>query len=111
MGFMREGFVNDGMFDWSQPVGQTGSGVIMKGTGKTGERAGDADADDAQPNAAGKEIDGDGVVAPTKQKEVDKTKADPGGDAPAQQGQKAGRLNSQSTDGGPPTVGVNKSAS
>jgi casein kinase 1 len=42
--FMREGFVNDGMFDWSQPVGQQSEGSI-KGSSKGGigpsDRAGE----------------------------------------------------------------------
>jgi casein kinase 1 len=59
--FMREGFVNDGMFDWSQPVGQQSEGSI-KGSSKGGigpsDRAGeggeaDADAEPGKAKAAG----------------------------------------------------------
>jgi len=48
--FPRDGFVNDGLFDWSQPAGQTGSndsmpaGSDMEGAGKAGETAGAKDA-------------------------------------------------------------------
>lgn len=41
--FMREGFVNDGMFDWSQPVGATGSSSSTKGS--EGEEAAARDKD------------------------------------------------------------------
>jgi len=39
--FPRDGFVNDGLFDWSQPAGQTGGsdGSDMDPTGKAGEAA------------------------------------------------------------------------
>jgi len=49
--FPRDGFVNDGLFDWSQPAGQTGGSndsmpvaSDMDGVGKAGETAGAKDA-------------------------------------------------------------------
>merc|ERR1712056_154876 len=48
--FMREGFVNDGMFDWSQPAGQTDKKSepksdeerhLKKAAGRSGEKTGD----------------------------------------------------------------------
>merc|ERR1712226_203078 len=44
--FMREGFVNDGMFDWSQPVGQTTASGGQSTKGK--EKNENGDGEDAQ---------------------------------------------------------------
>merc|ERR1719506_3163760 len=44
--FMREGFVNDGMFDWSQPVGSTGS--ASKTAGESDKGAAKDKEDDAK---------------------------------------------------------------
>merc|ERR1711920_164345 len=55
--FMREGFVNDGMFDWSQPVDQAGS-TSSSTKNRSGEKAGEiVDVDDGQPAKASKEPD------------------------------------------------------
>lgn len=57
--FMREGFVNDGLFDWSQPA--SGTSVNSKGEG-----AGLADvAADNRLEAGGKDTAGAGVALPS----------------------------------------------
>jgi hypothetical protein len=77
--FMREGFVNDGIFDWSQPVGPTGSGKAeLKGELKAGVEGGEnadkaaakdqADGD-RSPNAGDKSPKGkDGDLASTEKR-------------------------------------------
>jgi casein kinase 1 len=51
--FMREGFVNDGMFDWSQPVGTGGSSSSPTKVGNQPEGEGNAeDKDAAKKDAA-----------------------------------------------------------
>merc|ERR1711920_470624 len=55
--FMREGFVNDGVLDWSQHAGQTSSSK-PDSKAKSGEKAGEiVDVDDGQPTKASKEPD------------------------------------------------------
>mmetsp|Transcript_70594 Transcript_70594/g.163170 ORF Transcript_70594/g.163170 Transcript_70594/m.163170 type:complete len:454 (-) Transcript_70594:85-1446(-) len=47
--FMREGFVNDGLFDWSQPVSQPSQSSMIKGDGASGDA--DTEAAAAVPEA------------------------------------------------------------
>merc|ERR1719199_846833 len=50
---MREGFVNDGMFDWSQPVPKAGSQDVSKGAAPA--PGGDPPADAGAENVDKKE--------------------------------------------------------
>merc|ERR1712217_763642 len=63
--FMREGFVNDGVFDWSQPVVQTGSSAADKTKSK--DKADNGDGEDAQANKE-KAKDADGQASPRDKK-------------------------------------------
>lgn len=57
--FMREGFVNDGMFDWSQPTGQPSQEKSSKGSGQNQGQGGEAlDSGDPAANEQ-KEARGD----------------------------------------------------
>merc|ERR1711920_946905 len=91
--FMREGFVNDGMFDWSQPVGQAGSSTSSKN--KAGDK-GDAEPDDANANRAVKDGDGGGA-APERKKDEDKAKQKDSKDDQEKVDKKA-KQTSQATD-------------
>merc|ERR1711972_194387 len=96
--FMREGFVNDGMFDWSQPPGQT-SASKADFKDKSKDKAGDAEGDDAQANKASKEPD---PGHSKREKEGDKSGR--GGETSGQAEKQKSKA-SQATDGGPPTEG------
>lgn len=56
--FMREGFVNDGMFDWSQPVGQQNSSQSQKNANAAAPAGADARAEGGDNPVAGKEATG-----------------------------------------------------
>lgn len=88
--FMREGFVNDGMFDWSQPAGATGPTAMSKDTSKSKDKPGDADGAEAQANKVAKDADGEPKDSKPKAEKTPVENNDP----------KSSKPNSQKPGGG-----------
>mmetsp|Transcript_80589 Transcript_80589/g.142482 ORF Transcript_80589/g.142482 Transcript_80589/m.142482 type:complete len:474 (+) Transcript_80589:96-1517(+) len=106
--FMREGFVNDGMFDWSQPTGQASTEKSTKGSGQNqGQGGAVVDSGDPAANEQGKEARGD---KDERTKEAHRSKEDGAGKGEGKEGKdgappekRNSRSSSQRTGGGPPT--------
>merc|ERR1712032_819399 len=90
--FMREGFVNDGMFDWSQPVGQTSSSGAQS-TKKDKNENGDGEDRQVSKDKANEEKD-----APPRDKKKDDDKAKSKSDTDKDKDKKAKQQSSQATD-------------
>jgi casein kinase 1 len=104
--FMREGFVNDGMFDWSQPVGpassspsKVGNQAAAEGDGENKDSAKrDADADRSpskEDKTQGKDAKDAGLAADAKRNS--RTSKDSGKAVPADS-KDAGRSNARSRE-------------
>mmetsp|Transcript_52555 Transcript_52555/g.112398 ORF Transcript_52555/g.112398 Transcript_52555/m.112398 type:complete len:448 (+) Transcript_52555:124-1467(+) len=101
--FMREGFVNDGMFDWSQPMNQSGQSTSSSAKppmGLPGEDAGDGKKEAAEGGEGGAPNKSD-LGGPEKTPIVGKVADHEGVEAKA----KAERtMTSQSTGAGLPSL-------
>jgi len=108
--FMREGFVNDGLFDWSTPL-QTGSGAAKSEGGGAG---GDGDGDGAKADTGAKEVAMEAMASPSAHPQWGESgaKADPdpvttaAGAADAKKIRTKSQSTALATSAGAPTVGT-----